>query len=77
MILSAGDVMADIFRFVYSKVCCCGCCRRKDKNKVESLKPDGVRMFIMPTKKDTTSKIRHRSKQTLMNKLFLEHGPRI
>ena len=38
-----GDVMADIFRFVYSKVCCCGCCRRKDRNKVESLKSEGVR----------------------------------
>lgn len=38
----AGDVMADIFRFVYSKVCCCGCCRRKDRNKVESIKQDGV-----------------------------------
>ena len=25
-----GDVMADIFRFVYSKICCCGCCRRKE-----------------------------------------------
>ncbi|CAD5115160.1 unnamed protein product [Dimorphilus gyrociliatus] len=29
-----GDVMADIFRFVYGKICCCGCCRKKgDKNK--------------------------------------------
>ena len=32
-----GDVMADIFRFVYTKVCCCGCCRRKDKNKVKTI----------------------------------------
>ena len=32
-----GDVLADIFRFIYTKVCCCGCCRRKDKNKAESL----------------------------------------
>ncbi|CAH1797994.1 unnamed protein product [Owenia fusiformis] len=29
-----GDVMADIFRFIYAKVCCCGCCRRRDKTKV-------------------------------------------
>lgn len=35
-----GDVLADVFRFVYTKVCCCGCCRRKDKNKVENLQKD-------------------------------------
>ena len=34
-----GDVMADIFRFVYSKVCCCGCCRRKESTRVESIPP--------------------------------------
>ncbi|KAK3605638.1 hypothetical protein CHS0354_032588 [Potamilus streckersoni] len=30
-----GDVLADIFRFVYAKICCFGCCRNKkrDKNK--------------------------------------------
>ena len=31
-----GDVLADIFRFIYSKICCCGCCkgrRRKDKEQ--------------------------------------------
>ena len=28
-----GDVMADIFKYVYSKICCCGCCRRKDRNR--------------------------------------------
>ncbi|KAK7116496.1 potassium channel subfamily K member 18-like isoform X2 [Littorina saxatilis] len=28
-----GDVLADIFRFIYSKICCCGCCKgRKKKN---------------------------------------------
>ena len=34
-----GDVLADIFRFIYAKICCCGCCRRKQKNKVVSIKP--------------------------------------
>ncbi|WAQ99861.1 KCNKI-like protein [Mya arenaria] len=34
-----GDVLADIFRFVYSKICCCGCCRKKQKDKVVSIKP--------------------------------------
>lgn len=34
-----GDVMADIFRFIYAKICCCGCCRRKQKNKVVQIKP--------------------------------------
>lgn len=33
-----GDVMADIFRYVYSKVCCCGCCRKKNKDKVTSIR---------------------------------------
>ncbi|ELU00882.1 hypothetical protein CAPTEDRAFT_24139, partial [Capitella teleta] len=33
-----GDVMADIFRFVYTKVCCCGCCRRKMKPKPDPAK---------------------------------------
>ena len=28
-----GDVMADIFKYIYSKICCCGCCRRKDRTK--------------------------------------------
>ena len=35
-----GDVLADIFRFIYSKICCCGCCkgrRRKDKEPDRSL----------------------------------------
>ena len=32
-----GEVMADIFRFVYAKVFCCGCLRgRRNKNKSES-----------------------------------------
>ena len=34
-----GDVMADIFRFVYSKVCCCGCCRRKESTKIADIPP--------------------------------------
>ena len=34
-----GDVMADIFKYVYSKICCCGCCRRKDKKPEEEPKP--------------------------------------
>ncbi|KAK3605639.1 hypothetical protein CHS0354_032589 [Potamilus streckersoni] len=34
-----GDVLADIFRFIYSKICCCGCCRRKRKTKVIQIKP--------------------------------------
>ncbi|KAH9492762.1 Potassium channel sub K member 18 [Bulinus truncatus] len=28
-----GDALADIFRFIYAKICCCGCCRQKKKNK--------------------------------------------
>nr|KAG5690677.1 hypothetical protein BaRGS_013463 [Batillaria attramentaria] len=31
-----GDVLADIFRFIYAKICCCGCCkgrRRKEKER--------------------------------------------
>ena len=28
-----GDVMADIFRYVYSKICCCGCCRGNKKKR--------------------------------------------
>jgi len=27
-----GDVMADIFKYIYAKLCCCGCCHRKDHN---------------------------------------------
>lgn len=34
-----GDVLADIFRFIYAKICCCGCCRKKDKTKVVQIKP--------------------------------------
>ena len=34
-----GDVLADIFRFIYAKICCCGCCWKKDKNKVVQIKP--------------------------------------
>ena len=34
-----GDVLADIFRFIYAKICCCGCCRRKQKTKVVQIKP--------------------------------------
>ncbi|KAH3836615.1 TWiK family of potassium channels protein 7-like [Dreissena polymorpha] len=33
-----GDVLADIFRFVYTKICCCGCCRRKPRNIVVQMK---------------------------------------
>ena len=29
-----GEVMADIFRFVYDTVCCCKCCRRDDFDEV-------------------------------------------
>ncbi|KAL4227645.1 hypothetical protein ACF0H5_013085 [Mactra antiquata] len=35
-----GDVLADIFRFVYAKICCCGCCTSKPKNKVVQIKPN-------------------------------------
>ena len=38
-----GDVMADIFRFIYTKICCCGCCRQKPKNKVSSLQQQDSR----------------------------------
>lgn len=29
-----GDVLADIFRFIYAKVCCCGCCRKTNRTRV-------------------------------------------
>jgi potassium channel subfamily K protein len=32
-----GDVMADIFRYVYSKICCCGCCRKKRKKNEDNM----------------------------------------
>ena len=32
-----GDVLADFFKFFYTKICCCGCCRRKEKNKVDQV----------------------------------------
>ncbi|XP_060601523.1 TWiK family of potassium channels protein 7-like [Ruditapes philippinarum] len=35
-----GDILADIFRFIYAKICCCGCCKRKSKNKVVQIKPN-------------------------------------
>lgn len=28
-----GEVLADIFRFIYAKICCCGCCRKKKKSQ--------------------------------------------
>ncbi|XP_041372146.1 TWiK family of potassium channels protein 7-like [Gigantopelta aegis] len=36
-----GDVLADIFRFIYAKICCCGCCRRKKRRttKVVQIRP--------------------------------------
>ncbi|XP_005094519.1 potassium channel subfamily K member 2 [Aplysia californica] len=36
-----GDVLADIFRFIYARICCCGCFRKKkkDKDKVVAMKP--------------------------------------
>lgn len=33
---TVGDVMAKIFRYVYSMVCCCGCCRYQPKKKVRT-----------------------------------------
>ncbi|XP_013380998.1 uncharacterized protein LOC106152065 [Lingula anatina] len=33
-----GDVMADIFRYIYAKVCCCGCIRKKNKDKVQEIR---------------------------------------
>ncbi|BFY98460.1 hypothetical protein BsWGS_01500 [Bradybaena similaris] len=39
-----GDLLADIFRFIYAKICCCGCCRRKNKgkNKVAGVKTNSL-----------------------------------
>ncbi|KAL3865544.1 hypothetical protein ACJMK2_042920 [Sinanodonta woodiana] len=31
-----GDVLADIFRFVYAKICCFGCCRNKKRDKLKN-----------------------------------------
>ncbi|CAG5134495.1 unnamed protein product [Candidula unifasciata] len=33
-----GSVMADVFRFIYAKICCCGGCRRKKKDNVVKMK---------------------------------------
>ncbi|GFN75290.1 potassium channel subfamily k member 18 [Plakobranchus ocellatus] len=55
-----GDVLADIFRFIYARICCCGCCRKKkkDKDKVVAMKPsesasagpwDSDKSMILPT----------------------------
>ena len=33
--------MADIFKFVYSRVCCCGCLRRKDRKTDDRESPQG------------------------------------
>ncbi|XP_074650138.1 TWiK family of potassium channels protein 7-like [Tubulanus polymorphus] len=33
-----GDVLADLFKLIYSRVCCCGCFRKRtEKTKVESV----------------------------------------
>lgn len=35
-----GDALADVFRFIYAKIFCCGWCRKKEKpNKVMKIKP--------------------------------------
>ena len=34
-----GNVLADVFRFVYTKICCCGCCHRRPTNRIESVPP--------------------------------------
>ncbi|KAF6036877.1 KCNK18 [Bugula neritina] len=31
-----GDVLADIFRFSYAILCCCGCCQSKPKKKKDA-----------------------------------------
>ncbi|CAL1526594.1 unnamed protein product [Lymnaea stagnalis] len=28
-----GDALADIFRFIYARICCCGCCKKKKRSK--------------------------------------------
>lgn len=35
-----GDVLADIFRFIYAKICCCACCRKRKsrERRVQALK---------------------------------------
>ncbi|XP_060596751.1 TWiK family of potassium channels protein 7-like [Ruditapes philippinarum] len=33
MLANIGDVLADIFRYVYAKIICCGCLKRKKKKK--------------------------------------------
>jgi hypothetical protein len=33
-----GDVLAEIFRFIYSKICCCGCCKSKKKHQEKEQK---------------------------------------
>ncbi|XP_013381015.1 potassium channel subfamily K member 4 [Lingula anatina] len=46
-----GDVMADIFRYVYAKVCCCGCCKGCcKKNKVRAIKPAPNAAFQLDSK---------------------------
>ena len=34
---NVGDVMADAFRFLYSKVCCCGCFRKSENDDVKDI----------------------------------------
>ncbi|XP_067948770.1 TWiK family of potassium channels protein 18-like [Watersipora subatra] len=34
---NVGDIMADIFRFAYATVCCCGCCRSKPKKQQDDM----------------------------------------
>ena len=36
-----GDLMADMFKFVYVKVCCCGCFRRRKPDDSRPQTPDG------------------------------------
>uniref|UniRef100_A0A2C9JJU5 Potassium channel domain-containing protein n=1 Tax=Biomphalaria glabrata TaxID=6526 RepID=A0A2C9JJU5_BIOGL len=32
-----GDALANIFRYIYSQICCCGTCKKKKENKVISM----------------------------------------
>lgn len=37
-----GDVLANVFRFTYTKACCCGCCRRKPNKRQPTAAEQGL-----------------------------------
>jgi len=46
-----GELMANIFRFTYSKVCCCGCCRCCNKRS-KNTSSHYCWLYLLPPKKE-------------------------